>query len=207
MSTRVMVPPDPLVSPADVPGGHGPDDAAVAAMIVAAQRLIDGPSGWLGICLGPQTLETVVRCWSDVETALFGPVIDIESILYIDASGDEHQVPDDDWLLDGGRLYLASSWVRPALASRRFPIKITYDAGYNESDPYSGGTGDIPENAKAAIIDAVQQLILARSDTLGLRSVETVDVETITYLDADKVSAIMRNASSDLLSGLWVPRI
>lgn len=207
MTTRVMIPPDPLLTPGDVPGNHAADDVTVAAMIAAATRVIDGPSGWLSQCLGPQTLETVVSCWNDVTDILMGPVIDIDSISYIDSAGAEQQLTDDLWTLDGNGIYFGSVWSEPVLAARRNAIKIQYQAGYDGEDPFSGGTGDVPEEAKAAIIGAVQELIQARSETLGLRSVEIPDVRTINYLDADKVSAIMRKASMGLLSGLWVPRL
>lgn len=207
MSTRVMIPPDPLITPADVPGGHAPNDPTIAAMIAGCQRRIDGPSGWLGRCLGPQTLETVFSCWGQAGNPLYGPVIGIDSVIYIDSLSVEQVLSADIWTLDHDGVSFGASWTGPALASRRYPIKITYQAGYDGEDPFAGGTGDVPQEAKEAIIEAVQQLMLARADTLGLRSVETVDVETITYLDADKVSAIMRKASSDLLSGLWVPRL
>lgn len=202
-----MIPPDPIVLPSDVPGSHAADDLAVAAMIAAATGAIDGPTGILGRCLGPQTLETVVSCWEHLETALCGPVISVDSVTYVDAAGDIQTVADTLWSLDGDAIYWGSSWSAPVLASRRNAIKIQYQAGYDGEDPFSGGTGDVPEEAKAAIIGSVQQLIQSRSDELALRSVEIPDVRTVVYLDADKVSAIVRNASMGLLSGLWVPRV
>lgn len=206
MPTRVMIAPDPIVLPGDVPGDHGPTDPLVAAMIAAATRSLDGPTGWLGRCLGPQTLETSVSCWDDIETALYGPVIAVDSITYVDTAGATQVVSDTLWTLDGDQIYWGSTWSSPTTASRRNAIKVLYRAGYDGDDPISGGTGPVPDEAKAAIIEAVQQVILARSDTLGLRSVEVPDVETITYLDADKVSAIMRKSSMGMLAGLWVPR-
>lgn len=205
MPTRVMIPPDPILTPADVPGSHAGDDPTIAGMIAAATRTIDGPSGWVGRSFGPQTLELTVTCWDELELLPYGPVIDIDAITYATTDGVEQELDGAYWTLNGDLVSFGSSWSRPALAARRYPIKVQYQAGYDGNDPFSGGTGDIPEEAKAAIIAAVQQLMLARSDGLGVRSVEVQDIETITYLDADKVSTIIKNATACYLSGLWVP--
>jgi hypothetical protein len=199
-----MIPPDPILTPADVPGGHADNDPAVAAMIAAATRTIDGPSGWVGRSFGPQTLELTTSCWADVETLPYGPVIDVDSITYIASDGSEQLLPDTGWILDGDCIYFTSSPM-PALATRRYPIKIQYQAGYDGEDPFEGGTGDVPEEAKAAIVASVQQLMLAQSTSLGVRSVEVNDIETVQFLDADKVSGIIKNATACYLSGLWVP--
>lgn len=45
MITRVVVPPAPILTPADVPGSHASDDARVAALIAAATEELDGPTG------------------------------------------------------------------------------------------------------------------------------------------------------------------
>lgn len=206
MPVRVIDPPIPLITPADVPGDHSGTDPAITAMIASATATIDGPTGWIGRCFGPQTLELSAECWSDICKLPYGPVIEVESIFYVAADGSEVEVADADWTLDGDYLYFTAGWC-PALANRAYPIKIQYQAGYNGEDVTSGGTGDVPEQVLAAIIEGVQQLMLARSGDIGIRSIETNDVETITYLDSDKVSAIMRRASSSLLSGLWVPTI
>lgn len=207
MPVRVIVPPDPLMTPAGVPGSHTDDDADVASMIAAATRTIDGPSGWVGRSFGPQTLELTASCWEELEHLPYGPVIQVVSISYVSADGVEYDVSDDDWISDGESIYFSGSWSHPPLGRRRYPIKVQYEAGYNGEDISSGGTGDVPEEAKAAIIASVQQLIVARSEGLGVRSVEVENIETITYLDADKVSNIIKNATSCYLSGLWVPMV
>jgi hypothetical protein len=207
MPTRVIVPPEPIVAPADVPGSHAANDPIVAGMIAAATAMIDGPFGWVGRSFGPQTLEYTARCWSDVGNLPYGPVISVDSVSYIGSDEADATVDGSNWYQDGDYLGFLSPWSQPALSRRQYPIKIRYQAGYNGTDVEAGGTGDIPENAKAAIIEGVQQMILARDNELGIRSREVNDIETITYMDADKVSAIMRNASSGLLAGLWVPVI
>ncbi|RLP22262.1 hypothetical protein [Mesorhizobium sp. YM1C-6-2] len=205
MPIRVIAPPAPLLVPSDVPGDHAADDPAVEAMIAAATALIDGPTGWLGRCFGPQTLEFSVADWCGIEKLPYGPVIDVEAISYINAGGAEVFLDDADWTRHGDYLYFATTFGRPATVKQAYPIKIQYEAGYNDGELSSGGTGPVPVQVEQAIIEGVQQLILARSETLGLRSVETVGVETITYLDADKVSGIMRKAASGLVFGLWEP--
>lgn len=204
MPTRVIIPPEPLITPASVPGDHAADDAAVAAMIAAATRVIDGPNGWVGRCFGPQTLEFSSSCWTDIEFLPYGPVIDIVSVSYIDADGTSQTVSSDYWSQDGDNIYFGSSWTGPTTATRSYPIRIRYEAGYDGVAVEDGGTGDVPPEVAAALIEAVQQLILARSDSLGVRSFTVEDIESVTYLDADKVSAIIRTASAGLLGGLKV---
>jgi len=101
MSVRVIVPPEPLITPADVPGNHAADSASVAGMIAAAQSRIDGPFGWVGRCFAPQTIEVSFRCWGEVCELPYGPVIEIESISYVDSAGEEQVLADDLWSLSG----------------------------------------------------------------------------------------------------------
>lgn len=80
MRVVVITPPEPIVSAEEAKrhlrlievDGDGnvlpnEEDDYIEALIAAAQQWIDGPGGWLGRCVGVQTLEVSGRpaCWPD----------------------------------------------------------------------------------------------------------------------------------------------
>jgi len=112
MTLRVIVPPQPIVAPGDIPGSHAADDQRVAAMIAAATAEIDGPDGWVGRAFGAQTLE--LSGWFGCKRIALPcrPIIEIESIVTEDYDGDSLTIDPDDYRLDGDELVIASraSW-------------------------------------------------------------------------------------------------
>src|SRR5690606_28165025 len=127
MTVRVIVPPEPIVTPGDIPGSHAGNDAAVTRAIAAATRTIDGPSGWLGRALGPQTLE--LSGWFGCERVRlpFPPIIDIVSVVTEDRDGNAETVDPSMYRRDGDCLVVkpGASWVtRPV-------HRIRYEAGYD----------------------------------------------------------------------------
>lgn len=198
MSVRVITPPDPIVEPSDIAGAHSANDASVAAMIAAVTEEIDGPTGWLGRCLGPQTLE-----WSDWigcrRTMLpCRPIIKIESVVAVDSNGNETTVDPTTYRLDGDCIVVAdgAAWV----VSQQH--RIVYQAGYNGTG--AGKTGEIPERARQAIILSVQHLKSLSVESLYLRSVEIPDVETRQFTLSDQASNIVERTCDRLLSTLRV---
>jgi uncharacterized phiE125 gp8 family phage protein len=83
-----------------VEGGH--DDAAIVAMIEAAVEALDGPAGFLGQCIQPQTWALMLDRFPPREIAIpLGPVSSIVSITYTNQAGLEAVVPAADYELDG----------------------------------------------------------------------------------------------------------
>lgn len=205
MPVRVIISPEPIVLPSDIAGDHGDDDAAVAAMIQAITEEIDGPEGWLGRTLGPQTLELMLESWPGCEVKLpYPPIIKGVSVVYDDEAGVEQLVDEADYKIASGRFWLRPSWPRPSLADVPYPVRIQYEAGYDGEDVASGGTGPVPERARQAIILSVQNLKAMGSENLFLRSEEVDGVGTFQYTVSDQAGAVIKRASESLLSTLVI---
>lgn len=206
MATVVIEPPQPFVTPADIAGSHSGDDGAVAAMIEAVTEDIDGPSGWLGRCLGPQVLEQQQCDFSDLRIR-FPPVIEIVSIEFVDSQGVVWFIPPENYRL-------VQSSVRPEIRGApnfRWPtdlapdpdaVRIRFKAGYDGSE----GIGEIPKRARQAVILATQQMLSTFGPLANVRSEDVEGVGTTQYLDADKVAGIVQVATDSLLSTLRIPR-
>ena len=208
MRVRVITPPEPIVTPAAIAGDHAAEDATVAAQIQAVTEDIDGPTGWLGRALGPQTLELSIDCWgSGIVRLPYRPIIGVVSITYADAEGVDQTVEAASYSLTDDLLWFRPTWSAPAVASQPSPIRIRYKAGYNGTTGAAEGdqqTGAIPERARQAIILAVQHLRSLGSENLFLRSIEVPDVITKSYTVSDQASGIIQRATDSLLQGLRI---
>jgi len=137
MLAHVITPPGPLIS-LDEAKRHlrvdgSDDDDYITALIAAAQGNIDGPAGWLGRCLGVQTLE--VRGWdfSFCDRLPYPPVIDVLSVVYVDPTGAEQTLPASEYQISvGGFLepFYGISW--PQARYERDAVRVRYRAGYEE---------------------------------------------------------------------------
>lgn len=117
---------------------HDDDDTLIDAYLAAATGHIDGPEGWLGRCLGQQTLELTLhgdawpRCGATLALPC-GPILSVDSVTYIDPAGAEQTIGPGSGiytLLAGGLLALAYGQSWPATRSQADGIVITYTAGY-----------------------------------------------------------------------------
>ncbi|KQT03208.1 MULTISPECIES: hypothetical protein [unclassified Rhizobium] len=199
MAVRRISGPAPIVAPDKIAGSPGPTDPVVAAQILAVQRSIDGPTGWLGRALGKQTLELSLETWErcgDYIRLPYPPLISITSVKYIDSSDVEQTVPDTDYLKTDFGIWFRPSFSAPYLSGQPEPIRIRYEAGY-EAD-------DVPEEAKQAVILMVQQLRAVGSENLFLRSEEVEGVGTTQYTVSDQAENVIRRACESLLQGLRV---
>lgn len=190
----VVVPPEPVVTPADVPGDHAADDATVAALIAAATAEIDGPAGWLGRAIGPQTIELRMDgfSWCDDGMLPFPPAIEVVSVVYLDENEDEQIVGAADYALAGQRLYAKSTSSTPTVGPDFEGVRIRYRAGYdgpiNASPP--GTTGSVPPPIIEWIkMRATQLLALKAADPL-VRSETTVDLDSVTYAQGGETTVI-----------------
>ncbi len=188
MTVRVIVPPEPIVTPGDINGDHAAGDEMVAAIIAAAQESIDGPTGWLGRSLGVQTLEYRGNC---LPCRLpLRPIIEVQAVT---VDGEAATLPA--WREDGTLTWPASA--------RGGDVVITYRAGYNSTMVAEGGTGDVPERARHAIILMVQGL-MAAAKREDLRSFEVHDAYTKQFSSPELLQRCRTAAVDALLSGLRV---
>lgn len=204
MGTRVITPPAPVVAPEDISGVQA-GDTAVEAMIAAVTATIDGPFGWLGRALGLQTLEKSLDGFYPAIYLPCPPVVDIVSVTYLDGSGARQTLPDDQYRIDSNG-YLSpafgASW--PPFRCDHDSVLIRYRAGYNGEDVAIGGTGDVPAQARQAIILSVQHMRSMSKDDLFLRVDEVDGIGRREFTVSDQASNIIENACSRLLQGLRV---
>ena len=202
MSTRVIIPPEPIVMPGDVPGAHAADDQHIAAMIAAATAEIDGADGWVGRAFGPQTLEW--SGWSGCERIVLPcrPIIKIVSVITEDRDGSAQPVDPSAYRRDGDYLVPATG----AAWAHRPLHRIRYEAGYDGHPVADGGTGDVPAQVKQAIVLAVQHMMALSADNLFLRSEDVEGIGSRTYTVSEQAGQVIRHATNSLLSGLRVYR-
>lgn len=183
--TRVFVvePPEPIVTPADMPGDHAADDATVAAYIAAATAEIDGPAGWLRRAIGPQTLELRINDfgWGRIKLP-FPEIIEIVSLKYLDDDEAEQTVSPVDYALAGQLFYSKPSFATPSVGPDYEGVRLRYRAGYDgalNGSP-AGTTGPVPEPIKQWVILRVSQLIAAADADLLIKSETTNDIDSHT---------------------------
>lgn len=182
--TIVVVPPDPVVTPADVPGDHAADDATVAALIASATAEIDGPSGWLGRAIGPQTIELRMDgFWWWNGFLPFPPAIEVVSVIYLDENEAEQTVSAADYALAGQRIYPKSTFSTPTIGPDFEGVRVRYRAGYDGAINGSpaGTTGEVPAPIKEWIKLRTTQLIAMKDADPLVRSETTVDIDSHTY--------------------------
>lgn len=115
---------------------HTDDDALIGAYIDATVGHIDGPAGWLGRSIWPQTLELRQDTLSAPVRLPYGPVTAITTVKTVDSTGVEQTMSAADYLLtNGGELTLAydASW--PSLRGDAEGVRIRYEAGYAALPP------------------------------------------------------------------------
>lgn len=204
MRTVVIEPAEPIVTPADVAGDHSERDPLVAAIIEAVTEAIDGPSGWLGRCLGPQLLEQQQPDFRNGRIR-YVPVIDVESIEFTDRQGENWFVPPENYRVAKTNHYAelvrvpGFRWPTD-LAQEPDAVRIRYRAGYDGG----AGIGPVPQRARQAIILATQQLVSVASPSSLVRSEDVEGVGTTQYLDADRAAEVTRQAAENLLNTLRI---
>lgn len=126
---------------------HDDDDDLIALYVEAVISWLDGPAGWLGRSLGPQTLSAqgMSADANDGDVRLpYGPVTAIDAVAYVGVDGATVPVSEDDWTLVANR-------VRPA-AGVMLPDNLTiqYVAGHEPAD--------LPRAISAAVLMMVGDL-------------------------------------------------
>lgn len=110
-------------------------DSLILSYIAAAQSSIDGPLGWLGQSLGTQKLEVRDSTFSAICRLPYGPVQQIDSIVYVDPQGVEQTVAEADYQLSDDHVLLAPGASWPQLRGDAQGVRVTYTAGYEAVPP------------------------------------------------------------------------
>lgn len=199
MTVRVVTPPEPIVRPEEILGVTAGDEA-VAGLIAAVTEEIDGPTGWLGRSLGPQTLEWSSQNWPcNWFTLPCKPIIEISGVTYLDISSTVQTVDAADWSLSGDLIVFRNGWSMPSLACGPNAVRIQYQAGYDGDT-----TGEVPERARQAIILSVQHLRSLQVESLYLKVDEVDGVGRKEFTLSDQASNIVERTCERLLSTLRV---
>jgi uncharacterized phiE125 gp8 family phage protein len=153
MHVSVITPPHPIVSLEEAKHhlrlDGDEDDLYVSGLVAAAQGNLDGPPGWLGSCLGLQTLEATADSFDFGIRLPYPPHIDIVSVKYDDPSGAEQTLAPSSYRLDAkGRLICAFGGSWPSVRNDFGVIRVRYRAGYETP----------PATARAAILLMVSHL-------------------------------------------------
>lgn len=141
MAVSVFDQPYPLVSldEAKIALGEYSDDRNILidGMIMAAQGEMDGPNGWLGMCVAMQGLEYVLDGLTGSIDLPFGPAVGPVEIYYLDGDGVEQPVSSSTYrLLPGGRIVLADGASWPAVSGQEGAVRVRYYAGIDDAfDP------------------------------------------------------------------------
>jgi len=175
MRTVVVTPPSPIISldeaKAHLKVEHDEDDAVITGMVEGAVGHLDGPHGWLGRALGPQTLECYLPAFGATSIALpFPPALEIAEIAYVGDDGAEVVLPADAGELRGSLLRprWPTVWPQPAWrGGDGETVRIRYRAGYET----------LPSALRSAILLMVGDLYRNR-DTVAAVGAVAVPMST-----------------------------
>lgn len=103
---------------------RGDHDDLIRGYLEAAASWLDGPRGWLGLCLGEQTLRTEVCVTRAGHPLPCGPVTEINAVTY---GPDDTALDPALYELDANRVRLRAD---AAWAGSPSPFAVTYVAGY-----------------------------------------------------------------------------
>ncbi len=208
MSVVVITPPVSIVS-LELARQHlrldpNDDDILIEAYINAAQGMIDGPGGWLGRCIGQQTLElrmdgftTPIWAWNYDTSGIFWgaqdnyanlsaawpssrvelpfpPLINVTSVTYEDGQGQVQTLPSSAYLASDEGLDTAYGTTFPSGRWEAGAVRIRYQAGYVST----------PGPILAALLLMVGDLYQNRETTVTGRSVGAVTVPMSTTVEA-----------------------
>ncbi|MBD9542943.1 phage head-tail connector protein [Ensifer sp. ENS04] len=134
---RTVAPTEPTVSLVDAKKHlrvfHDDDDSDIEAMVAAAEAAIEGPNG-IGIALMPQTWRLSLDHFPCEIVVPLGPVTNVVSVTYKDASGDPVAVPSTRYDLDSSplRIWPARDTSWPSIYCEPGAVKVTFACGFAE---------------------------------------------------------------------------
>lgn len=185
MRTLVITPPSAPVVTWEEAAGHlglleDSQQLLVEGMIDAAIASIDGPGGWLGRALGPQTLELRTRCFGAAGLRLlYPPVIDIVSVKYLDGDGAEQTLDAGTYELLGADLVPAWDQSWPSIGGHAEAVRVRYRAGYAAAPPPADPlVAAVPATVKAAILLMVGDMFANRETVVTGTIASTIPMST-----------------------------
>ncbi len=171
MRVRLITPPPPIVTWEEADAhlrldGDLTQRAYVESLIAGATASIDGPSGWLGRALGPQTLEARGEAfWPLGYRLLYPPIIDVLSVKYVDGNGVVQTIDPGAYELDDRELLPVYGTNWPSARNSRSSVQVRYRAGYVADPKAVSLVPAVPENVKRAVLLMVGDLYHHRQTT------------------------------------------
>lgn len=117
------------------------DDVTLSAYIAAARAVGETETQRAFL---EQVFEARYDAWPGAGESLWlprPPLVDVESVTYIDADGAEQTLSTDvygvDTAQEPGRVYLKSGQSWPTLGEHPSPIRVEYTAGHEDADEFA----------------------------------------------------------------------
>ncbi|MEN6535636.1 MAG: head-tail connector protein [Bryobacteraceae bacterium] len=155
------------------------DNVLLNALIDAAVSYADGWTGILGRALCPQTWRQDYDCFRRCLQLPLFPVIEVNSVKYIDPAGVEQTIGRANYTLkvDGLGAYVefVSTFAFPATSVESASIKVEYDAGYEE-----GGDEPLPPAIKQGLLLLIGHLYANREAVVVGSSLQVMSVPLAT---------------------------
>jgi uncharacterized phiE125 gp8 family phage protein len=136
------------------------EDDLLERFISAATGLIDGRDGWLGRALITQEWALILDCFPSCDkiNIPLPPLQSVESVVYIDADGEEQTLDEDEYRVvnstEPGFIEAVNSW--PQTKDVAAAVTISFIAGYGDADT------DIPETIKQWLRACVGEFYMNR---------------------------------------------
>lgn len=115
------------------------DDDRIDSLIEAVEAVLDGQNGYLGRALMPQTWRLDMHDWPDNAILVpLPPLISVESIEYLDSTGDLQTLPASYYrVVDGAPVSMivpehGKTWPS-VLTAQRDAVQVTFVAGYQDT--------------------------------------------------------------------------
>ena len=133
---KVITAPDELITVAEAAEFMRAEFSAseedlVESLIIAARQWCEE---YLGRAIGVQTIELRMAGFPDdaEPIVLRSPIIEVNSVKYLDTNGDEQTMDEDDYLVsdaDPAEIVPVSAW--PVAFGSSDSVRVEYDAGYS----------------------------------------------------------------------------
>lgn len=134
------------------------EDSLIETYIDAAVDRLEGPGGWLGRALAPQTWDLYLDAFPDDDAAIeipLPPLISVDGVFYQDSAGDEQEMAAADYVVVAGttapsRLSLVASASWPTPADVTNAVRVRFQAGFVDGD--SPAQIAVPGNIQVGIL-------------------------------------------------------
>lgn len=142
---------------------HTDDDTLIDIYLGAATTHLDGPRGMLRRAIVTQSWSQQFDAFARSLRLGLAPIVEIESVVYLDTAGDEQAVAAENYQLlnpqGSPSLRFVDDYSWPATQDQRPVLTVTFVAGY-------GDASEVPPPLKAAIMLMVGDMYQRREASI-----------------------------------------